>query len=305
MIDIHDNNWDFTVSKEEFGQMKQAHEESILEWVKFHHGGFGIGLRAADNDVIPDTNHKSIKIYKRNLSENSTYIAFYCEDISLKTIFDSLCKDLIIFCLENPEIIKPAHAIVQRAKAWEALFLKGSSGLGKQQTLGLFSELMFYRDYLLPRSYAISHWIGPSNSSQDFEINEFFVEIKHASNSGAIKVSSLEQLQSSLDMLLLTMNIVEDIDGLTIDELVQEINDNIPIVQQATFQEKLLSVGYIVNKNHSEPLLVKETKCYAVTPTFPHLESNQIEGIIAANYTVDLSKAEKNRVDLEFLYERL
>ena len=305
MININDNNWDVIVSKSEFGQMKRAHKDSLIEWIKFHHGGFGLGLRVSEDDVIPETNHKSIKIYKHQLSEGSTYIAFFCEDSALKTIFNSLCKDLITFCLQHPEIIKPAHAIIQRAKAWEALFLKGPTGLGKQLTFGLFSELIFYRNYLLLKNYPISHWVGPSDSSQDFDINNFFVEVKHASDSGTIKVSSLEQLQSSLDMVLLTMNIAEEIDGLTIDELVQEINDQLPIKQQAIFQDKLLSVGYLVNKNYPEPLSVNEIKCYSITNTFPHLESNQIEGIIAANYTIDLKKAEHSRINLEYLNERL
>lgn len=305
MIDVYENNWDVMVSKSEFGQMKLAHQDSLIEWIKFHHGGFGVGLRVSGDDVLPETNHKSIKIYKHELSGSSTYVAFYCEDTSLKTIFDSLCRDLIQFCLEHPEIIKPAHAIVQRAKAWETLFLKGPTGLGKQLTFGLFSELIFYRDYLLLKNYPINHWIGPSDSSQDFDVNNFLVEVKHASGSGTIKVSSLEQLQSSLDMVLLTMNIVEEIDGLTIDELVQEIYEQLPIEQQAVFQEKLLTVGYLVNKNYSEPLSVNLTKCYTISTAFPHLESNQIEGIIAANYTVDLNKAEHSRVDLEYLDERL
>ena len=305
MIDINNNNWDVTVAESEFGEMKLAHHDSLIEWIKFHHGGFGVGLRVSVNDIIPSTNHKSIKIYKHQLTEEFIYVAFYCEEISLTTIFDSLCRDLIQFCLEHPEIIKPAQAIVQRAKAWEELFLKGPSGLGKQLTFGLFSELIFYRDYLLPRNYSIIHWIGPSSSSQDFDINNFFVEVKHASDSGTIKISSLEQLQSSLDMVLLTMNIVDDLDGITIDELVNEINNKLPIIHQAIFQEKLLSVGYLYNKNYSEPLIVKETNCFTISPKFPHIEANQIDGIIAASYTIDLSEAEQSKVNLEFLDERL
>jgi hypothetical protein len=306
MTVIDSNNWDQSVPQKAFAQTKKCHPKSNIEWIKFHHGGFGLGLKVKSDDIIPPSSeHAAIEIYQQSLDGGIFYTAFYCKDPAFKTIFDTLCQDLVIFCLNHPEIIKPAHAIVQRAKAWEALFSKGARGLGKQATMGLFAELTFVRDYLIPKKYDIKHWVGPNNASQDFDFNGFLIEIKNSSNDNTIKVSSLEQLQASLDMLLFVVNLKEDIDGINIDEIVHEIKNCLPVEQQNIFEDKLLLAGYLANKNYSESFVVNNNRIYEISHLFPHIEPNQITGIIAAKYTINLDDASAQELTLEVLNERL
>lgn len=306
MIDLNEHNWGESIDEVAFAQTKVAHIDSVIDWVKFHDGSFGVGLRVNKDDLCNQTgSHKKIEIVNRELSGGKFYTAFLCKDPESKKIFESLCSDLIIFCLNHPEIIKPAHAIIERAKAWEALFSKGTKGLGKQATLGLYTELLFLRDIVLPRGYSINQWIGPHDTAQDFDLNGHFVEIKHCNKNNCVNVSSLEQLNNSIGMSLCAYQIIEDPEGVNIDDMILEIMTLLPPEYVAVLNDKLLCVGYLKNKNYSASFKVSKRLFFEISPSFPHIETNDIAGVVSATYKVDLSYARECEIDEETFYERI
>ena len=106
-------------------------------------------------------------------------------------------------------------------------------------------------------------------------------------------------------MSLFAYQILEDVDGQDIDDIVEEIKLLLPYEFIAEFHNKLLCVGYLQNKNYSEPFIVSKIMFFEINPSFPHIETNDIAGVISANYKVDLSYAQDCEIDEEIFYERI
>lgn len=306
MIDFNENNWQTKVHSDSFAETSRMHKDTNLQWVKFHDGRFGIGLNEqAVKKIKFDSSHKFIFCAQDNIDKDHVFTSFCCNEEALQPVFDQLCRDIVSFCIEHEEIIDESQAIFERAQAWEVLFNKGRRGLGRKQTLGLFAELEFLQASLGLGKTNIQSWIGPEGASQDFDINGIFIECKNRTKQNTIEVSSLEQINPKLDLLIYSVEVVDDFDGLVIDELVEQIKESLPPLEQNVFENSLLKTGYLTNKNYSEPLIAREPMFHIVDETFPHLKVGDVVGLIKAKYTLDLTYAKANLISKEDANERI
>lgn len=306
MINFNENNWQIQVPSDSFAETSPMHPDTNLQWVKFHDGRFGIGLNEqVAKKVRFDSSHKFIFCAQDTIDEKHVFTSFCCNEEALLPVFDQLCRDIVSFCIEHDEIIDESQAIIDRALAWEVLFNKGKRGLGRKQTLGLFAELEFLKTILNAGKANIQSWIGPTGASQDFDINGVFIECKNRTKQNTVEISSLEQIDPKLDLLIYSVEVVDDFDGLVLDELVEEIKESLPPLEQNLFENSLLKTGYLANKNYSEPLIAREPLFHNVDETFPHLKVGDVAGLIRAKYTLDLTYAKANLISKEDANERI
>jgi len=217
-------------------------------------------------------------------------------------IFHSLCLDLLRATVDCSTEESVVAVIVRRLERWH-IFLKTNRAriLSESEQKGLIGELLFLRDYLLPRfaiSEALSFWQGPLDAPQDFCIGETAVEAKCqlGTSKPLIRISSIEQLHTQLERLYLFVVTVgkssqtaDNVINLPI--LINEIRESIQSSQPSAgdiFEVLLLKAGYMdLEEYNGYFFVVSRSRFYEVTGDFPRLYSENIpQGI--ANVTMDI-----------------
>jgi hypothetical protein len=276
-----------------------------VDWVLGFDGQFGIGFSVADaGKPKVDRNYKKIKFIESEIVEGHTYFCFLCDDDTLRDLFELLILDLLNFCIEYVEFSKFPQAIVNRAYAWEELFSKNRGGLTKATAIGLMAEIKFLESQWLGWNRSLDTWMGPSGAAQDFIDGDAIVEIKVRSSSNTISVSSLEQLDRHLSMYIVTYDAMLDDSGETVNDCVARLCNSLG-EKSEQFMDLVTEAGFVKDKNFKSPILIESGVAYLVDEKIPVLQANDINGLISARYTVDLSVAATYKLTLEELRERL
>ena len=147
-----------------------------------------------------------------NQYDNHQYktIRFSLSDEEISGLFYKFCEDLI----EQTSPLKDAdgcyNAIVVRFYQWKKMFITSQKlFLNENQIMGLIGELLFLKEQLIGRigAYeALKSWSGQELTHKDFSYNDSWTEVKTVRrNAEAVRISSLEQLDSKVDGELVVM----------------------------------------------------------------------------------------------------
>ena len=186
--------------------------------------------------------------------------------------------------------------------------------LPKSAVIGLLGELQFILEMNKRGIVDVDlMWNGPRMTEQDYQTNSVAVEIKTtAANSiKKVAISSLEQLDI-LDrnrLFLCCYRITpDDLNGLTLPMMIDEVRKIIPKSRRSLLEAKLFCLGY-TDKNavrYNNRYSFSETKVYDVTADFPKITRQTInKGIESATYNINLSGCENFIVDLDELSKYL
>lgn len=242
---------------------------------------------------------KNITIVQGSSNENNYWTCFDLKNDMLLSVFCTFGEDLISCILDE----KDEHVALSRLRArfntWLALFKKTRTPLSPEKAKGLYGELYFLKNYLLPKhtpEEAIKCWSGPEKYSKDFAINNTWYEVKTISvGASVVKISSIQQLSSDVAGKLIVIRVEEmadtfDEDGSTINKLCQHIisliNDS---ETKDLFLIKLSEIGYdfcddLGNKNYH----VHKVEPYRVDDNFPALHERDITAEAINNVSYEL-----------------
>jgi hypothetical protein len=175
---------------------------------------------------------------------------------------------------------------------------------------GLFAELYFLKNYLLPKFDAkgLKYWVGPEAGIHDFELGKLAVEVKSTAGnkSTKVKISNERQLDDSgYDKLLLfqvSLSVRKNHHPTLVD-MVKEVaqllsSDHGRMLQ---YQNLLLMYGY--HPMHEEYYVaegyhVDEENFYHVQEGFPRLIGEHVpDGVGGIKYSIDLSACTKFKLD--------
>lgn len=242
---------------------------------------------------------KAIEIVQGSSTENNYWTCFDLKNDDLLSVFCSFGEDMIS-CVEL-EQSEPAAASKLRFRynTWLALFRKTRNPLSEEKAQGLFGELYFLKNNLIPEygyEKAITGWSGPEQYSKDFAIDDTWYEIKTISvHSAVAKISSLQQLSSDVNGHLIVVRVEEMAETFksadsSINALLQSIltslNDN---ELRDQFLDKISKYGYdfsddIGNKKYS----TKQLEKYLVNDSFPVLRESDIKSDAVNNVSYEL-----------------
>ena len=121
------------------------------------------------------------------------------EDVS--GLFYVFCNDLIEQTRNLPDASMGYKAVTHRFFQWKQMFVGSrKKKLTEYEIKGLIGELLFLKDWLVPRigfQEAIQSWSGQELTKKDFSVGDNWYEVKAISRGNpTVRISSLEQLES-------------------------------------------------------------------------------------------------------------
>lgn len=227
-------------------------------------------------------------------------------------IFHSLCKDLLDSSKKCNDEEMLARMIDKRLKQWQHfLSLDQSNSLSEPIQMGLYSELSYMVNYLVPNlglKASIISWTGPESGKQDFSLIEHSIEVKsYITTKGPIvKISSIYQMMTDFKNLYLVAFALSHSDNsLSILDLIHEVyelleHESLELAE--LFTKKILQYGYFegITQKPFFKYSVDDISCYGITDKFPRIVPSMVQHqIIDIEYSIDLSKCNEFKMPLE------
>lgn len=198
---------------------------------------------------------------------------------------------------------------------WHDFFQKnGLVGLSPAQQRGLFGELWMLRELLRKTSQnywsrVVQCWIGPDESTHDFSLNKYSLEIKTttAKKHHIFHVAGERQLDNhglkSLKLIYLVFAILEN-SGETLPDMVKYIRHLIAgdVYALNLWENLLLKTGYLDAQHplYKTGYIQREIKCFHVVEGFPRILTSDIpDGVGDISYSVQVSSCAKFDVDFD------
>lgn len=264
-------------------------------------------LTSKPSSIIEST--KVLKVIQGKESEEAYWTCFELQDNVAANVFYALCEDLIesTFGVETEN--EAFNSLINRYYAWKIMFKKWTK-LSEEKTKGLFGELYFLNEYMIPNygiESAINAWSGPSYTNKDFSINNVWYEIKTISaDSQVVKISSLTQLAADSDGELCVVRVEkmseEYNDGkCCISDLVTLVANKIETTElKSCFLSKLVEYGFdLSDESTGLKLKVQGLSRYKVNDKFPRITKADIvfNEIGKVSYELILNMIEKYKIE--------
>jgi hypothetical protein len=231
---------------------------------------------ALGEQLTADSRPSSLSVAIHALSFDNRmarYVDIQCSEPELNAEFDDVIEDVLE---DLSRTDRPGAATLTAIGRWRRLFRPQlSQGLGRQAARGLFAELTILRSILeVTPSTPVDIWTGPLRRPHDFEAPRRCLEVKAVGeDSDFVTIHGIDQLDThdDRDLDLIVLTIVNDPDGMTLTELVEETRQ---LAQpSATFSNLLTRSGWSQTgtQQDREPLRVQQVVRMEVGATTPKL----------------------------------
>lgn len=177
-------------------------------------------------------------------------------------IFDYILFILLSECVSDNSEDSFVTKLLNNLKNWQRFMQSRRGILSEEKIQGLIAELQFMHDLIECNkefsSYVVESWRGPERLQQDFIFENEVVEIKSIGNidKKVIAISSLDQLQASVEKLYIMVYAVTKCDmlnaGVSLNRLVENLEDLLSSSSKLILHEKLLEAGYLKNEKYDD-----------------------------------------------------
>jgi hypothetical protein len=183
------------------------------------------------------------------------------KDFNYDEQFMILIDDIIEYSSKTTSDIISARRIIQRFYMWKQFFDNKNKLMSFEQIKGLYAELLFLKDFMLVNYnefITISSWLGPEKSKRDFELSNYWYEVKSiTSDSNEVLISSVKQLDDPIigDLVLVKLERSNFSDPTTMSlyDLVEAVLDRIiDLEQKEKFIGKLNQYGYKISEEYKK-----------------------------------------------------
>jgi len=242
-------------------------------------------------------------VFKEDKKDHAT-LELILEDRNYTDIFSSLVQDMISNCSCESTEKKLVQSLFKRLQMWQH-FLEhyGSEGLNEMQQRGLYGELRFLRDFMIPVlgiDDAVQSWRGPQKAQHDFQISGIAIEVKTGTEKQPhnVKVSSEQQLDD-LGFRTLFLNFISIKELVGSGETLQNIIDEIRFICLEKprildeFDNLLILAGYLdahKEKYSQKGYTNRSSYIFRIKEGFPRITESDLKiGVGNVEYTIDLS----------------
>ncbi|GAA1907871.1 hypothetical protein GCM10009837_34450 [Streptomyces durmitorensis] len=258
---------------------------------------------------LPQASGLSLSLSSISPREFELQVSLTADD--LREVFSPLVEDIAEVVRDTDSGETALEAAVRRFLHWQQLMRTVSrDGLGSEGRRGLFGELYFLREYVLPaipHTAAVSAWTGPEGTAQDFQLTHAGVEIKTTTvkSPSTVRISNERQLDDTgVEALLLAQISVDERrggSGESLNTMVDSVRSEIdnPLAR-ARLDAQLIRAGYFPNQRdfYDEPrFTLRRADLWKVADGFPRIvESDLAQGVGNCIYDISVSALEQHRV---------
>jgi len=220
-------------------------------------------------------------------------------------VFDALINDIVEVVDRTKSEPAAIAAFVSRLRHWQKFLEQvGPEGLSREAQQGLYGELWFLRERLLPLIdpySALLAWAGPSGAHQDFLLKSCAIEVKTtgAKEPQQIIIQSERQLDdkglAALFLLHLSIDAREGIGEslvMMVDSLRQLLKSTSPALE--LYEDRLLEVGFLQPQSPQYEKIgynVRKANLFRVKDAFPRIiEADLKPGIGSVRYSIAASE---------------
>jgi len=238
------------------------------------------------------------------------------EDPDQFDIFRALCGHLLDATADHSRGANgPGLQLVLRRLAdWHNMLRRRREALlTTEEIIGLFGELLFLRDEVIPRTGvagAVAAWRGAHREEQDFAIGAWQIEVKTqlSTSDHRLLISSEAQLDTAGSRLLLCHQAVARAPAgggaVSLNALVDELTAQMITAGRAaleTFEAALEAARYARHGDYDEPeWLLSDRRMFEVRDDFPRLTPAMLPtGVHAVSYAILLSACQPFAVNLD------
>lgn len=225
-------------------------------------------------------------------------------DLRFTDVFSALAEDLARRVEESGETAEESVALlVGQLIRWQRFLASSTGGLSAEAQRGLWGELRFLHENLIPvlgGDVAVSGWIGPEGSHQDFQYTGAWIEVKTtlAKQPQTVRIASERQLDDThAPALFLHVFKLETHENgpATLPALVAQHRTRLntwPAARER-FEDTLLAARYF--DSHAERYAttgyaVRQSETFRIGTGFPRIiEANLPLGLGDANYELSLA----------------
>jgi hypothetical protein len=246
-------------------------------------------------------------------------IAVKLTDASYRDVFSTLTQDIAEVLAKLRDESLAFRTLVNRLKVWQGFMQKsGLQGLEVVDQIGLYGELRFLHDQLIPRigvDQAVASWTGPDGTPQDFQCGSIAIEVKTtAAGHHFIRVSNALQLDNStVESLFLAHFSVDrrNAFGQTLVDLVGQVRSTVESSPESSqlFAARLLQIGYLdAHADHYRQFgyVDRQWHAYRVEAGFPRIELASLRpGVQEVQYTIQVATLLPFEIPLSRIAESL
>ncbi|MGA2158300.1 MAG: PD-(D/E)XK motif protein [Dehalococcoidia bacterium] len=263
-----------------------------------------------DDDHLNDVRSRGLSVITRELTirgqTTATYLDIECNDAAGYPVLDIIGTE-ISNGLAEPGTRQPAEGVKRILAKWRRFWGQlPRQLLTREEQLGLFAELWFLSEWLIPRSGSnmIDFWRGPYGSRHDFEWPDKSIEVKATTSSrGRIhRINGLDQMDVPQNgrLYLFSMHLREE-GGATnnLPALIKMCRNKLVNDYEALgrLDSALLQIGYspLYEEEYAKlNLRIIEETLFAVRDDFPRLLPMSFlngvpEGIERIDYEINLN----------------
>lgn len=209
-------------------------------------------------------------------------------DSEQTSIFRALAADLLFATndVAQGDGVAGAARVITRIERWQDLLKKRRDQLlSRQAIIGLFGELHFLKERILPRMQpvdAVAAWRGPHGEEQDFAIGEWIVEVKTQLSTADqfLKISSEAQLDTASGPIVICHQTFASAstgepNALSLNGIVETIRTELLNAQASAldlFEAGLMAAGFETRQEYErEGWMFVKASLFEVVDDFPRL----------------------------------
>jgi hypothetical protein len=225
-------------------------------------------------------------------------------------VFTALAEDLVRRVADAGNPAAQTRAFLGQLARWQKFLSATFDGLSQEAQRGLWGELHFLREHLLPKigAAAVNSWKGGERAHQDFQFESSAVEVKTtlAKQPQVVRITSERQLDDSawdsLFLNVIALDVRDGSSGETLPEMVASLRAKLEADSAAReqFEDELLKNGYLeahAARYTDRGYTVRAVSFFRIGPKFPRLvEADMPAGVGDANYSLSVAACEPFKV---------
>ncbi len=222
-------------------------------------------------------------------------------------VFDVIGNDVLRNVLQSADDTAAFSTFVARIVEWQSFLDQlPAGGLSPPAQQGLFAELWFLREILLPEiapGKAVCAWAGPKALAKDFQFPGVAIEVKASSTKQPSRFSISSELQldtQGVGRLILFCLLLERLvaSGLSLPELVETVRIKLHSNPDTAgrFSELLLQAGYLDADAgcYTTRFAHRSQRFFDVRDNFPRIVERDLRlGVGDVHYSILLAECER------------